>query len=171
MLKEVTKNEAIIGIKESWDKVIFDKENISLGRNAFFLDFLNDLNPNYSKRHFFSIDKERVIGYFLAVVCNETKNVEEIYVFNFSKNSRFGIDFYSFIKTLQRTYRMVRWTAIEGHSAEKTYERILKKFNGRVVGVLKNKIKLCNGKIYDERIYEIDNINRIHAAKKERSIS
>jgi hypothetical protein len=42
-----------------------------------------------------------------------------------------------------------------GNRVEKNYDRLIKRLNGRIVGVLKNDVKLINGNICDRKLYEV----------------
>lgn len=115
------------------------------------------LNSNYRKDEWVSVEDGKVVGYFCALVDKGTRNVEDISVASFTPSKQFGYDFIRFIRYMARRYQYVRWAAVDGHPQEKHYLAILKHFNGRVVGVFKKKIKLLDGKLYDEKWYEIDN--------------
>lgn len=120
-------------------------------------------NINYRKDEWVSIADGKIIGYFCALIDKSTRSVADISVASFIKHPRYGYDFVSFIKHIRRKYRYVRWAAIDGHPNEKAYETILRRYGGRIVGVFKKKIRLNDGKLYDEKWYEIVNEDREHA--------
>ena len=120
-------------------------------------------NTNYRKDEWVSVVDGEVVGYFCVLVDKNTRSANDMSIASFKKSKQYGYDFVTFIKTLERKYRYVRWAAVDGHPHEKHYLSILKRYNGRVVGVFKNKIKLLNGRLYDEKWYEINNEN--HASR------
>lgn len=58
-------------------------------------------------------------------------------------------------RLLSSNYRKILFSSVVGSPAEKINNKIIEKFNGRVVGVKNRDIKLLDGNIYDVKIYEI----------------
>ncbi len=117
-------------------------------------------NTDYRKDEWVSVVDGQVIGYLCALIDKSTRSVADISVASFIKHPQYGYDFVAFIKYIRRHYRFVRWAAIDGHPNQKAYETIIRRYGGRIVGVFKKKIRLHDGKLYDEKWYEIDNENR-----------
>jgi hypothetical protein len=44
---------------------------------------------------------------------------------------------------------------VVGNPAERMYDKFIEKYNGRVVGIKKNEVKLVDGKFYGLKLYEI----------------
>lgn len=152
------------------DKLAVEWQRYSTHPNYLYWNAEINYNPNaeirntdYRKDEWVSIIDGKIIGYFCALIDKTTRSVADISVANFTDNPRYGYDFIAFMKYMRRRYRFVRWAAISGHPKEKDYEAILRHYGGRVVGTFKKKIRLRDGKLYDERWYEIDNEDRINA--------
>jgi hypothetical protein len=120
-------------------------------------------NTDYRKDEWVSVVDGRVIGYLCALIDKSTRSVADISVASFEKHPQYGYDFVAFIKYIRRHYRYVRWAAIDGHPNQKAYETILRRYGGRIVGTFKKKIRLHDGRLYDERWYEINNEDRASA--------
>ncbi len=120
-------------------------------------------NTDFRKDEWVSVVDGKVVGYLCALVDKSTRSVADISVASFKKDKQYGYDFIAFIKYIRRRYRFVRWAAIDGHPSEKAYETILRRYGGRIVGVFKKKIRLSDGKLYDEKWYEINNEDRTDA--------
>lgn len=44
---------------------------------------------------------------------------------------------------------------LKGNPVELRYDKLIDKFNGRIVGIYKNHIRLVTGEICDKKIYEV----------------
>ena len=51
--------------------------------------------------------------------------------------------------------RKLEFTVVVGNPIEKTYDKLIKKYGGNIVGVKHKNCKLIDNKYYDEKIYEI----------------
>lgn len=114
---------------------------------------------------FVSVDPEgNVQGFFSAEVDRRlyhVTNLEVIHLVNdkdIRSNIIFSRDFSMFIRSLTGRFgfRKVNFEAIVGSPGQKMYDKHLKAFNARIVGVRKNEVRLSNGKFYDMKLYEIN---------------
>lgn len=124
------------------------------------IDYLIPIYQNSGEMlQFVSLDDSgNVIGYFGAKINRETDAAEELAIMNFMENNyTFSADLRDFFISLFEKFgvQKVTWWVIVGNPAEKTYDRIVSKFGGRIVGTFKNDAKLFDGKIYDVKWYEI----------------
>ena len=77
---------------------------------------------------------------------------------NFSNNKiTFGKDLMKALKDIFEVYKFqkINFSVIIGNPIEKSYDRMIMKYGGRIVGVYKNDVKLIDGLYYDRKIYEI----------------
>ena len=44
---------------------------------------------------------------------------------------------------------------IIGNPIEKSYDKMINKYGGRIVGIYKEDVKLIDGEYYDKKLYEI----------------
>jgi hypothetical protein len=56
---------------------------------------------------------------------------------------------------LRHRFNKIVFRVVVGNPAEDIYDRFCVKYGGRIVGVLKDNVKLLDGKNYDEKLYEI----------------
>lgn len=126
----------------------------------------------WNKMHMVSVDNEgEIIGEMKYSICRDTLNCHGLSVINFGKSedmkSRliFANDMKKFISDIFNIYnfKKLNWTVVVGNEAESNYDRLIKRVNGRIVGVLRNDVKLFDGKYCDLKMYELlrdDYLNR-----------
>lgn len=120
-------------------------------------------SPNIRKEEWVSLVDGCVIGYLCCFVDRTTRSVADISIINFVDDRRFAPDFLTFLKRLRARYRYLRWGAVQGHPSEGFYKRVAEKYGGRIVGTFTKKIKLNDGKLYNETWYEVPCDNRNEA--------
>jgi RimJ/RimL family protein N-acetyltransferase len=52
-------------------------------------------------------------------------------------------------------FNKINFCVAIGNPAEKMYDKIVRKYGGKIVGIFKNDVRLWDGKIYDTKHYEI----------------
>ena len=52
-------------------------------------------------------------------------------------------------------FRKKSFFVIVGNPIEKTYDKFVSRYGGRIIGVKKQHVKLTDGKYYDKKMYEI----------------
>jgi hypothetical protein len=69
----------------------------------------------------------------------------------------FGRDVMTALKDIFERYGFIKlqFTVVIGNPIEKTYDKLVKRYGGRVIGIYKNEIRLIDGKLYDVKDYEI----------------
>lgn len=106
-----------------------------------------------------SVDQnDEVIGFLSATLRRTINMVSDIGAINFKKvNTTFSIDFIRFLTSLFDTYNFnkIEWGVIVGNPAETLYDKIIKKYGGKVIGISHQSVKLSDGKLYDFKTYEI----------------
>jgi len=112
----------------------------------------------YNKIQLVSIQDDAVQGYFVAGWQRPENYIDSIMCVNFNKKKNkntFALDLRGFLKHLVNDLNVpkIMWTVAIGNPIEKHYDRIIKRFSGRIVGVEKYAF-LINGKYYDRKGYE-----------------
>jgi len=99
-----------------------------------------------------------VIGY-LACKCDRSANIAYgVAAINYGDiNLTFSIDFFKFLDSLftLHHFNKIEWEVVIGNPAEKMYDKIIKKYNGRIIGVKHESTKLIDGQLYDMKEYEL----------------
>jgi RimJ/RimL family protein N-acetyltransferase len=52
-------------------------------------------------------------------------------------------------------FRKLEFSVVVGNPIEKSYDRLIYKYGGRIVGTYKKHTRLMDNKYYDEKLYEI----------------
>jgi hypothetical protein len=69
----------------------------------------------------------------------------------------FGKDVMTAIKDIFEKYHFnkLNFTVVQGNPIEKTYDKLIKRYNGRIVGIREQESTLIDGRLYDVKEYEI----------------
>ena len=114
-----------------------------------------------------SVNKEgRVIGYFSVVLCRDTFNLSNLHIINFTDDKvLFAKDLKNFLmKLIERgAIRKLNFTVVIGNPIEESYDKMIEKYGGRIIGIRREDVKLFDGKLYDTKSYEIfmENIRKL----------
>jgi hypothetical protein len=114
---------------------------------------------DWERMYFVSLDKNNnVIGYILYSLDRSVGSAYDFGAINFSDNKlTFGKDLCQAIDDIFCKFNMQRieFNVVCGNPIERSYDRMVEKFGGRVVGTRKRAAKLLDNQIYDDKIYEI----------------
>lgn len=117
------------------------------------------IDTNTWNRHqFVSTFNNEVIGYISYNVSRGDNSVSNLNIMNFSDNKLvFGKDLKRALKDIFEEYkfRKLNFAVVIGNPIEKSYDKMIKKYGGRIVGVYKEDVKLIDGEYYDKKSYEI----------------
>ncbi len=112
----------------------------------------------WNKNQFVSVHNGVVIGYISYNISRAEHSAYSLSVINFSDNIiAFGKDLRQALKDIFERYkfRKLNFTVVIGNPIEKTYDKMIKKYGGRIVGTYKEDVKLIDGEYYDKKAYEI----------------
>lgn len=107
---------------------------------------------------FVSLNKKgEVIGAIGYSINRPTESVCGLGIINFTDDPMFGKDVIQAMKDIFEKYnfRKMSCCVVIGNPVEKTYDRLIPKYGGRIVGIEKEETKLCDNKYYDVKRYEI----------------
>lgn len=107
---------------------------------------------------FASVKNDCVIGYLAYQIDRRANSTDGLCAINFKKKSvTFSKDFLRFLKDIFEKYRFrkLSFGVFIGNPAEKMYDRYIRKFGGRIVGISRENSMLEDGKFYDYKMYEI----------------
>ena len=117
------------------------------------------INENtWSKHQFVSVIDDKVIGYIAYNVDRSDNSVDCLSVINFTDDKMaFGMDLGQALKDIFEKYkfRKLNFCVVVGNPIEKSYDKMIKKYGGRIIGTKKEDVKLIDGEYYDKKIYEI----------------
>lgn len=128
------------------------------GRQEFSLSGNN--SGGFTQRAFAVLnDCEELIGYISYSVDTELEVAMWFGAINFSEDKfTFGQAIHQVIYDcfVKFGINVVEWCVICGNPIEKSYDRMCKKFGGRIVGVRRKRAKDLAGNLHDDKIYEIE---------------
>ena len=114
---------------------------------------------SWNKHQFVSIDSNgNIIGYIAYEVCRQTNACERMAAINFTDNiAIFGMDLGQALKDIfeKFKFRKLNFSVVVGNPIERSYDKLIQKYNGRIVGVYKKDALLIDGEYYDKKAYEI----------------
>lgn len=113
----------------------------------------------WNAHEFVSVDKDgNVIGFIGYEVNRVATSVCGLGIINFSDNKfTFGKDVIQAIKDIFEKYNFhkISFCVVIGNPIEKTYDKLVAKYGGRIVGIEKEHTVLYDHKFYDVKRYEI----------------
>lgn len=116
-------------------------------------------DSSWTNLDFISVDKhDNILGFLGATIHRGDDMITSLQAINFyDLNYAFSKDFHQFITDLfdKFKFRKMVFNVVIGNPAEKMYDKYIKKYNGRVVGIKIKEVKLYDGDFYDQKIYEI----------------
>jgi hypothetical protein len=125
---------------------------------AYREDFSLPKDTN-GQHYFTSIWQDKIIGFINYQINREANRVDGFFCVHFGKKHSyiFAKDLMTAIRDIFEEYKFnkINFCVIIGNPVEKTYDRLIKKYGGRIVGVFKNDIKLIDGNLYDLKCYEL----------------
>lgn len=127
--------------------------------NSGWVDEYKPSDTTWSTHEFVSLNsKSEVIGHIVYEINRNTYSVCGLTVINFSDDKMtFGKDLSKIIKDifLKFNFRKLSFGVYIGNPIEKSYDKMILKYGGRIVGVKKEETKLMDGKFYDFKMYEV----------------
>lgn len=135
----------------------FNKKYMYWNSSVYYEPIKIDENT-WDRHQFVSTHNGEVIGYIAYSIARSDNSVYSVSVLNFSDNKIvFGRDLMKALHDIFEVYhfRKISFHVIVGNPIERSYDRMIKKFNGRIVGVMAQEVKLLDGKYYDKKLYEI----------------
>jgi hypothetical protein len=116
----------------------------------------------WEAHHFVSIYNNEilgVIGYQIRRVDNAVYGLHIVHFGGPQAPHRyiFGKDVITALKDIFEKYgfNKLNFTVARGNPIEKTYDKLVKKYNGRIVGIRELDVRLMDGSLYDVKEYEI----------------
>lgn len=123
-----------------------------------YYDTLTINSNTWNKHRFVSVINDKIIGYIAYNIDRGNNSVNCLSIMNFSDDEMaFGMDLGQALKDIFEKYkfRKLNFVVVVGNPIEKSYDKMIKKYGGRIIGVKKEDVKLIDGEYYDKKIYEI----------------
>lgn len=139
------------------DALMKDKNKYYFTNGYHEYDFAVSKN-SWNDLEMVSIKDGQILGYMGAYIRRQSNHISSLYIINLGEfNYTFSKDLRTFICDLFENYNFnkINFTVVIGNPIEKMYDKYVKQYGGRIVGYRKNEVKLIDGKLYDDKIYEI----------------
>ena len=137
-----------------------DRYKYSVATNWLSYELKLDDN-NWNKLEFVSINSQNeIIGFLKCDINRAVHYAHNLRIINFEEkpNFLFSKDLKEFIIDilfLKFRFNKLQFTCVVGNPIEKTYDRLIAKYGGRIVGIYEKDVRLIDNKIYDLKLYEI----------------
>jgi len=118
-------------------------------------------DDTWNENHFVSIYNYEIIGFIAYRIKRDVNSTHGLIISHFGDYKQnkyiFGKDVMTAIKDIFEKYNFnkINFSVAVGNPVEKTYDRLVKHYNGRIVGIKEQEIRLIDGRLYDEKMYEI----------------
>lgn len=125
--------------------------------NVYYDQWIID-QSSWNRHQFVSVHNGVVLGLISYNISRSENSVDRLSIINFSDNKFiFGKDVMQAITDIFQKFhfRKLSFTVVIGNPIEKTYDRLVHQYGGRIVGIQKDEVKLMDGKYYDLKLYEI----------------
>ncbi len=113
----------------------------------------------WNKHQFVSLDTDgSIIGYIAYNISRAKHSCYGLYICNFSDNKAiFSIDLGNALRDIFERFgfRKLVFSVAVGNPIEKSYDKMMERYGGRVVGIFKEEFRCYDGKYYDKKCYEI----------------
>lgn len=145
-------------LKEKMTGTWFQEKYKFYNYDEYYRD-LNIEDETWNAHQFVSLDKEgNVIGYIDYSVNRQTYNCSNFGIINFSDNKiTFGMDVGQALRDIFEKFKFNKLTfsVVVGNPIEKSYDKMISRYGGRIVGIYEKETKLIDGEYYDVKLYEI----------------
>lgn len=145
-------------LKQKMNSIWFDEKYKFYNNDLYYSDFKVD-DDTWNRHQFVSLDKNGcVIGYIGYSVSRQTHSCSNLAIINFSDNKMiFGIDLGQALKDIFEKFKFkkLNFEVVIGNLVEKSYDKMINKYGGRVVGIYSDETKLIDGEYYPVKLYEI----------------
>lgn len=157
-------------IKEMMMEVWYDEKY-----QYYFMGSYHDVHRmsedgDWNQRQFASVNhKGKVIGLISYSIQHETRRATTFGAINFTDDiATFGYDMYQAIDDIFCKFNLnsMDFCVVCGNPAEKSYDRMIEMFGGRIVGVYNQNAVDMKGNLCDSKMYEI--MREDYLAAKER---
>lgn len=136
------------------------KERYKFWTGTSYFDDWQPINSTWVDHQFVSIRNGEIIGYIGYVINRADGDIaHNLNIINFEDepSMTFARDLGQALMDIFEKYnfRKLNFCVIVGNPSEKAYDKMIKRYGGRVVGYRKENARLFDGKYYDEKLYEV----------------
>ena len=156
MLEIATKHET--ELQRLFADIAFD-EKFKFFHGASWTEKYKASESTWATHEFVSVKDGNVVGYLKYSIDRDSNTAYKMAAVNFSHKGIpcFSKDFMQFLIDIFEKFRFrkLKFCCYVGNPIEKMYDKYIKKYGGRIVGIEKEESKLIDGLYYDLKLYEI----------------
>jgi hypothetical protein len=148
-------------LKELFCDIAFDLYYKYEAYMCYRSDFVLPDNT-YNSHHFVSVFNGEVLGYISYDIKRPENSVWGLHIIHFGGKDAsnpvvFGKDVMTALRDVFETYCFdkLNFIVVHGNPIEKTYDKLIRRYNGRIVGIKEQETRLIDGKLYNVKEYEI----------------
>lgn len=113
----------------------------------------------WNVHQFVSLNNEgEVVGYLEYYIDRSSLNCSDFNIVNFGADKiTFGKDLHSLITDIFEKFHFnkLSFSVVIGNPVEASYDKLIRNYGGRVVGIQKNHVRLLDNLLYDVKLYEV----------------
>ena len=145
-------------LKKKFNSIWFQEKYKFYNYDMWFNNVEVDDNT-WNRHQFVSLNNNgEIIGYIAYQVERQTHNASKLAIINFTDNKIvFGRDLKQVLVDIFEKFKFnkLSFSVVIGNPIEKSYDKMVKKYGGCVVGVAANETKLYDNEWYPVKYYEI----------------
>jgi hypothetical protein len=129
---------------------------------ASYYDTFELPGTTYNSNHFVSVYNNDVLGMIEYQIKRPENLAWGLRIIHFGGKDAphryvFGKDVMTAIKDIFEKYRFnkLNFVVVIGNPIEKTYDKLIRRYNGRIAGIREQETRLIDGKLYGIKEYEI----------------
>ena len=145
-------------LKKKFNSIWFQEKYKFYNYDMYFNDMIVDDNT-WNKHQFVSVNTDReIIGYIAYQIDRQTLNVSKLAIINFTDNKIvFSRDLKQVLTDIfeKFNFQKLSFSVVVGNSIDKSYDKMVAKYGGRIIGTAINETKLYDNEYYHVKYYEI----------------
>lgn len=137
---------------------IWFEDKYKFWNNDTYYDSFKVADSSWSDHQFVSLKDGKIIGYIEYQIYRCGPTAHTLSIINFTDDKMtFGMDVGSALRDIFEKYHLHKLTffVVIGNPIERSYDRMIAKFGGRIVGTYRKDTRLIDGKYYDRKAYEV----------------
>lgn len=160
-------------LKEKMYDLWFDEKYKYYNCSPYYSD-VEISGETWEHHQFVSVLDDELIGY----ICYEVNRIANyccgLGIVNFTDNKMtFGRDLGKVLTDIFEKFRFnkLKFSVVIGNPIEKTYDKMIRRYGGRIIGIFKDDTRLIDGKLYDIKEYEILRSEYLAAKQKKKNVN
>lgn len=159
-------------LKDKMYDIWFNEKYKYWNSNTYHSD-IEISNETWANHQFVSIQDDEIIGYICYEINRESNCCLGLGNINFTDDKMtFGRDLGQALTDIFEKFQFnkLKFSVVIGNPIEKSYDRMIQRYGGRIVGIFRQDTRLIDGNLYDVKQYEILRSEYLAAKEKGKKI-